>query len=294
VFFTKLRVIYPSLTYSEIKIADYILANCDNTAFLTSQELADAINVSQATVIRFSQKLGYKSYRNLLQDLERSDMEDEAVQEIQLRDSISMTNEKVKGHMQRLLDMTCELNSEEAYKEAISLIEKARTIFCYGFLSTGSMADHMRCLLQLFGFNAYCMDNYSILEAMRNYGSDALLIAFSKSGETNVTNEVVAFAKKQGIKIIGITNMAPNTMSTHLDVWLKVVFSQVRTRFLHYTDAVTHLYLIDTLILNLYKRNFVLYSDRVAEHVLLTKHPNMSAMPLKLNELEYLDENQEI
>lgn len=270
-FYTKLKGIYPSLTTSETKVADYILANRESVSALTSQQLADALELSQPTIIRFSQKMGYKSYRNLLQDVEKSVDGDEVVEEIQLKDSIATTNEKIKNHIQHLLDVTNELNEPTDFEKAIDLIQSAKTIFCYGFLSTGSMADHMNNLLQLFGINSFCMDNYATMSSMRNHGRDGLLIAFSKSGETAVTNEVVRYAKDRGLKVIGVTNMAPNSMSPWLDVWLKVLYSPVKTRFLHYTETTPQMFIIDSLILNLYKRNFALYSDCVSEHIDITK-----------------------
>lgn len=270
-FFTKLKGIYPTLTYSETKIADYILSNRESVADLTSQQMADILELSQPTVIRFSQKMGYKSYRNLLLDLEKSDANEEVVEEIQIKDSIATTNGKIKNHIQRLLDLTEEINETEDFERAIDLILNAKIIFCYGFLSTGSMADHMNCLLQLFGFNSYCMDNYSTMSAMRNQGSGGLLIAFSKSGETAATNEVVRYAKGRGLKVVGITNMVANSMSPWLDVWLKVMYSSVKTRFLHYTETAPQMFLIDSLILNLYKRDFPHYSDYVAEQRKITK-----------------------
>jgi DNA-binding MurR/RpiR family transcriptional regulator len=270
-FYTKLKGVYPSLTASETRVADYILANRGSVSSLTSQQLADALELSQPTIIRFSQKMGYKSYRNLLQDVEKSDDGDEVVEEIQLKDSIAATNEKIKNHIQHLLDVTNELNEPADYEKAIDLIQAAKTIFCYGFLSTGSMADHMNNLLQLFGINSYCMDNYATMSAMRNHGRDGLLIVFSKSGETAVTNEVVRYAKDRGLKVIGVTNMAPNSMSPYLDVWLKVLYSPVKTRFLHYTETTPQMFIIDSLILNLYKRDFPFYSDSVAEHIDITK-----------------------
>ena len=64
-FYEKLRAIYAKLTYSETKIADYILANRENVFNMTSQQMADNLGVGQSTVIRFSQKLGYKNYVEL-------------------------------------------------------------------------------------------------------------------------------------------------------------------------------------------------------------------------------------
>ena len=110
-FYTKLKAIYSSLTYSEAKIADYILANQEKAIHLTSQQLADILGVGQSTVIRFSQKMGYKSYRNMLLELEKSDDSEEKIEEIQIEDSTAATNEKIKTRVQSLLDVAADVNS---------------------------------------------------------------------------------------------------------------------------------------------------------------------------------------
>ena len=45
----------------------------------------------------------------------------------------------------------------------------------------------------------------------------------------------------------------------------------VRTRFLHYTETLPMFFLIDCIILNLYKQNFSSYSDSVKQHIAITK-----------------------
>ena len=47
-FYEKLRAIYAKLTYSETKIADYILANRENVFNMTSQQMADNLGVGQS------------------------------------------------------------------------------------------------------------------------------------------------------------------------------------------------------------------------------------------------------
>ena len=86
-----------------------------------------------------------------------------------------------------------------------------------------------------------------------------------------MTNRVVRHAKELGLKIIGVTSMAPNPMAPDLDVWLKTKHSPVRTRFLHYTETLPMFFLIDCIILNLYKQNFSSYSDSVKQHIAITK-----------------------
>lgn len=278
-FYEKLEAVYPSLTSKEARVSEYILANRKSISGLTSQKLADNLGVSQSTVIRFSQKLGYKSYQNLLLDLERSGEPGERLEEIQLTDSTLTTNEKILDHVKLLLDLAAEINSPSEFERAVELIQRAETIFCFGFLSTHSAAHHMNELLQLFGINSFCLDTYSTLSAMRNHRGGGLLIVFSKSGATDMTNRVVRYAKELGFKIIGITNMAPNPMASDLDVWLKAKHSPVRTRFLHYTETLPMFFLIDCLILNLYKQDFSSYSDSVKQYVAITKGPQEASDP---------------
>ena len=270
-FYTKLRGLYPSLTYSETKIADFILANKDTVSTLTSQQLADKLGISQPTVIRFSKKLGYRSYRNLILDLERSEIEDSVVEEIQVSDSTQLTNAKIKSYAKKLFDIVDEVNDPSDYDKTIEYILKAKIIFCYGFLSTSSIAQYMNDLLQLFGFNSYCMDNYSTMSALRNQGSDGLLLVFSKSGETAVTNEVASYAKERGLTVVGVTSMVDNTLSKSLDVWFKVVYSPLKTRFLHYTETIAQSYVVGCIILNLYKHDVTRYNECAAEHRALTR-----------------------
>jgi DNA-binding MurR/RpiR family transcriptional regulator len=53
---------YSQLTKGEKQIASYLLKNQDEAAFLSGGELANRLDLSEATVVRFARKLGYESY----------------------------------------------------------------------------------------------------------------------------------------------------------------------------------------------------------------------------------------
>src|SRR3954453_3586129 len=61
----RLGTLVPSLRESERKIADYILARPNELIYLSVTELADRTDTSEATVIRFAQRLGYAGYAAL-------------------------------------------------------------------------------------------------------------------------------------------------------------------------------------------------------------------------------------
>lgn len=58
----RIRQRYPSLAASDKKLADFILAQPDQTGHLSSQQLAGEAGVSQSSVVKFAQKMGFKGF----------------------------------------------------------------------------------------------------------------------------------------------------------------------------------------------------------------------------------------
>lgn len=57
-----IRQRYPTLAQSDRKLADFLLQFPDYARHLSSQQLAAEAGVSQSSVVKFSQKLGYKGF----------------------------------------------------------------------------------------------------------------------------------------------------------------------------------------------------------------------------------------
>jgi DNA-binding MurR/RpiR family transcriptional regulator len=53
---------FNSMSKSHKKIAAFVLEQYENAAFMTAAKLAKAVNVSEATVVRFAYALGYEGY----------------------------------------------------------------------------------------------------------------------------------------------------------------------------------------------------------------------------------------
>lgn len=56
----RIRQRYQGLAQSDKKLADYLLLQPDTARHLSSQQLANEAGVSQSSVVKFAQKLGYK------------------------------------------------------------------------------------------------------------------------------------------------------------------------------------------------------------------------------------------
>lgn len=66
---TRIREAKPGLSKSYAKLADFILDSYIETSFLTATELAKKLELDAATVVRFSQRLGYPGYPQLLSEI---------------------------------------------------------------------------------------------------------------------------------------------------------------------------------------------------------------------------------
>ena len=63
---------YPDLTKGEKQIANYLRKNQDEAAFLSVGELAERLELSEATVVRFARKLGFDSYPAMRESLQEN------------------------------------------------------------------------------------------------------------------------------------------------------------------------------------------------------------------------------
>ena len=265
-YITKIKNIYPELTGSEMKIADYILANKGNIDKMTSSELAEILEVGQSTIIRFSQKLGYKTFKQFVNDMANDT--GEADGEVQLQDSTRITMEKIKERYKELLDIAYDLNTDQEFEAVMRSIQKAEHILVYGFLGTGSIASYLSNSLIEMGF--YSIYSSSVIEMKQriSLGNEKdILVLISKTGETKEVIRLAEIAKKKGIQVIAITNMTKNSLSTLSDLPLKILSSRVKTRLQAYASSVELIDVIDSLILLLYKADYAKYRGKVEKYI---------------------------
>jgi DNA-binding MurR/RpiR family transcriptional regulator len=67
----RIREAMPELSPSFTLLADFLLDSYIQTAFLTATELAHTLDIDPATVVRFSQRLGYQGYPELQREIRK-------------------------------------------------------------------------------------------------------------------------------------------------------------------------------------------------------------------------------
>lgn len=263
---SKLKAVYNTLTTSEKLVADYIMENLDGIKTITSYQLAKTLGVGQSTVIRFSQKLGYKSFRELLSEIAKEFNEKLSRDDIDIKESTQATNEKIVAQYIDIANLTIQHNKPETIDEVVAYMRSAEEIVSFGIGNSNLFAEYFANQLITMGIDVFSSNNaHVVLSKLNRMKKGSLIFLFSESGESKDIIRAAKIARKQGIITISLTKNKKNSLHSYSDILLKTVNYENDTRMNATTIRCSQLCLIDMLTLNLLKKDFKRYKNNIDE-----------------------------
>lgn len=223
----QIRIQYPNLSKSHKIIADYIINYYDKAAFMTAAALGEATSVSESTVVRFANKIGYEGYRDLqndLRDLIKSKLT--TVQRLNLANSnYNNYTDLISKFMQRDMDNIKKVINEvdiTAFHSAIESILNAQNIYIVGLRSSSFLAGYLAFYLN------FLFDNIKVINTGANDVSEQLLKINAKDAIIVITYpryskkiiDVLEYSKEKGTKIITITDSMHSPAANRADTAL--------------------------------------------------------------------------
>ena len=199
-YLIRVNTLYPTLSKSEKKIADYIKVVGNEIIYKTLQEVSQEVNVGEATVLRFCRKIGFDGFQNLKLEVAK-------------QNTFSKTQHYEDYTTQIAKNMCDTINETKAavdrtrVDKAVEMIRNAKNIFFFGSGSSGSIAKETQEKFIRYGkLCNYVEDShFQLMHAAISQPGD-VAIAFSLSGNTTDVLDTLKEAKKNGAKIIVITN----------------------------------------------------------------------------------------
>ena len=256
-FIAKLNTIRNSLTPTETKIADYMISHLTEIKTITSQQLAVSIGTAQASIIRFSKKLGYNSYRELLAEISSEQVDELIREEIRIDEPISDTVDKICMQVKEIAQITNDINDSKILQDAVNTILNASTHIAFGVGSSNLFAQYFANQLIKLGIQCYTSESaHTIYSLIDNVASNSVLILISESGETREVIKAARLAKEKGIKIISMTKGLQNSLHNYSDILLKTVSFETKTRLNVTTMRCSQLFLVDVVYLLILKQDF--------------------------------------
>ena len=201
---------YARLSKGQKLIAQYILNNYDKVAFMTACKLGETVGVSESTVVRFANALGYSGYPKLqeaLQELIKNKLT--TVQRVEMNHSeyTTILNKVLKSDIENIRD-TLEGIDENAFKCAADKILKARKIYILGMRSSFTIAQYLGFYLDIILDNVHIirMDMGDAFEQVVRVNEEDVLITISFPRYSRKSYQVAKYAKSKGAHIISITD----------------------------------------------------------------------------------------
>ncbi|MEA4883113.1 MAG: MurR/RpiR family transcriptional regulator [Clostridia bacterium] len=213
----------PSLRPSEQKVAEFIMGNPHDVVDMSSMQLGTAAGVSESTVVKCSQRLGFDGFVQLKLALARDLVAapPTAFGEVEPEDEADVVMNKVFHANSMALSDTAKVLDPEQLERAAALVAGATSTTFFGMGASGIVALDAKQKFMRIGVAAECeLDPHMQLTRVSLLGPKDVVVIVSHSGETADALEVLRLAQDVGASTICITNHPHSSVAEHAGIVL--------------------------------------------------------------------------
>jgi DNA-binding MurR/RpiR family transcriptional regulator len=244
----KIRSERDQMSAIERRIADFLLENAHLLRDYSSQQLADALRISQSSVVKFSQKLGFKGYPDLKfsvgEEIARENGSGGSAAESAKSDPHAALAESLWRSKARAEEETRLINTPDKIDEIAALIGAAGKVFLIGLGEDNVSAQAFAAKLSLLGFVAvYHADPVLMSSGISTVAAKDVLLVFSEQGKQPTLYQICRQFRERRGKVISVTRHTANPLRAHADASLLVSAHDERSHVepLLYQSALQHL-----------------------------------------------------
>lgn len=202
---------YEKLNENDLYIWNYILNHKKECQTMSIQELASNCNVSHTTVLRFAQKLGLQGYSELKIYLK---WEEKEINQFDIKEIEKSCND---------IEKTMEIMKQRDFHDVFELFDNADKIYIYGSGAVQKSAAKDLKRSMIFGNKlVYVLEGKEetniILDSL---SSKNVFFLLSLSGDNLFMNDFARKLIEKGVKIISITQIGNNELSSLSNISLQ-------------------------------------------------------------------------
>lgn len=206
-----------SLTKSQLVILEYIYSNIEMIPFLTITEISNELGISDATITRFSKKVGYPSFKEMKMAI-LSDLQVSPAKKLQNSfeegDLNAKDNLLIFKEIQHLIETVSHLDMQ-TLNQAIHLLLKAKKIYVFAKGAAKSPAD-----LLVFRLNRFDLDiqlvtasGSELFEKLNNLSQEDAIVLFRFGSVPREIKLVEDYGKKIKVPILSFADRHYNSTS---------------------------------------------------------------------------------
>lgn len=218
---------YPQLTKSEKRIASFLNQNQDEAAFLPAGDIAERLQLSEATMVRFARALGFDNYpamRAALQEgfrhrLTHSSRLRSRLDELRTGGDIF---ERLVASEIDFMTEALQTLDRKAFNAAVELLRTHKRVFVFGLGPSISLVDLLDIRLTRSARQVIPLktSGREILEPLLLMSHEDLLIAIGFFNVTPSLQMVLDYANQHKTQVILLTDMLGPLLGDKADVIL--------------------------------------------------------------------------
>ncbi|EEA86162.1 MurR/RpiR family transcriptional regulator [Peptacetobacter hiranonis] len=197
-------------TKSDKVLIEYIKENIEDVFYKSISQIAKESGIGEATITRFSKKMGYSGLQDFKVTLARE------ISGLKNRKIINRSIENDEGVMEsarklfnsniRILENTFNIIDGNDIEKATDMIINAKKVFFIGIGYSGMTAEDSNYKFSRIGFNCMSLDSsHNMIMMASLMDEDDVIVAISHSGETDEIIKTVNIAKANGASVISVT-----------------------------------------------------------------------------------------
>lgn len=224
----KIKSCYQQLPKNQKKLADFFIENFDHIPFYSVQDISKATSMSVASVVRFTQSVGFKGFLEM-----RSRIAGELQKQLDTNTVFPLVDDKtlkedtltaVANHDIININDTLNLIDRKHFSETVKMIIKSERVLTMGLGVSFLLSEMLAYQLKQVAVDAsnFTHNDASFMEQIPFLTKKDLIICFSFPPYSIETIEAAKFAKSRNVKIVSITNKVASPISFVSDISLIV------------------------------------------------------------------------
>ena len=252
----QINQIYPNLSKGERKVADYVKDNMSDVLRMSIRELKEAIGVSEPTVFRFCQAMGYSGFKDFKISMAQSQSSykdyffhaeaDSSATELQSLIHKTLYSES------NVIETTLRFIDESLLQQAAKMLIAARRICMFGVGTSYTICSDAQRKLTRLGMSVWAYNEFhSTMVLMSTLGVNDFVYCFSHSGITPEKGEILKIACAKGFHTILMTSFPNTPMCKYAHTILRTYGQEVSTNRTAMTSRIGQLAMVDAMYVTL-------------------------------------------
>ena len=231
--FDKIIRVYPNLSPKKKRVADYIIKDHKRLFLMTAREIAQECRVSEPTIIRFTNDLGFSGYQEFVQYMKGLlHIELTAVERLikasQQSDQMNTLDKYCQNAIRNLENLRSSI-SEKDLKRVARIIHNAEQVYVVGYRASTTLAFYFGYLLGKILENVFLDTSLSwkLMDEIARNGRSGVMFVIAFPRYPLKVIRLLEYAKRYRVKIIGLSDTPKSPIIALSDQYILIDLESV-------------------------------------------------------------------